>query len=214
MMKLVVYDCEILNVIPPKEGGMPLPGVKFCKGWGDHAGMGISVICAYVWGEGYRVFLEDNMDEFATLAASDSTILAGFNNHSFDDKLIIACLPAVAYAPRATDAGRFPEHRSWDLAREVRRAKGMNPDAPGGGTGGLDGLARANFLDGKKSTANAPLDWQQGRRGKVIDQCLLDVMLTKRLVELALNSNLRDFETGRKLPVNFDVLRAAVDILG
>lgn len=209
-MKLVVYDCEILNVIPNSvTRAIPEAGLKYCGGWGDHAGMGISVICAYVWGQGYRVFLADNLAEFEALAAADSTILVGFNNHSFDDKLICACLPQLALL----DGARIPEHRSWDLAREVRRAKGMNPDAPGRKTGGLDGLARANFLEGKKSTANAPQDWQRGLHGKVIDQCLMDVMLTKRLVELALDYRLRDFETGRKLPLNIDLLKMAVDVV-
>lgn len=200
-MKLIVYDCEILNAIP-QSGQPPLPGINYCKGWGDHAGMGIAVICAYVWGEGYRVFLADNMIEFHELALSKSSLMVGFNNRAFDDKLLKANLPVD-----------LPEDRSWDLLREVRRAKGQNPDAPGGSTGGLNGLARANFLQGKQSTANAPIDWQQGRCGKAIDQCLTDVMLTKKLVELALDSRLRDTETGRKLNMNIDLLKTVVDVV-
>lgn len=202
-MKLVVYDCEILNVIPDSITKLaPEPGINYCKGWGDHAGMGISVICAYVWGDGYRVFLKDNMLEFQQLALAESTIMVGFNNRSFDDKLLAACLPVI-----------LPEHRSWDLLREFRRAKGGNPDAPGSGTGGLNGLALANFLQGKQSTANAPRDWQQGLHGKVIDQCLNDVMLTKKLVELALDYRLRDPATGRKLAMDISLLKMAVDVV-
>jgi hypothetical protein len=200
-MNLVVYDCETQNVIPTK-GEEPLPGIEYAMGWGDHAGMGISCLCAYIWGEGYRVFLQDNFAAFAQLAMQDSTLLIGFNNRAFDEKLLAACLGV-----------HVPEHRSWDLLREVRRAKGANPDAPGGGTGGLDGLSRANFLPGKESTANSPLLWQQGKRGAVIDACLKDVMLTKKLVELALSSRLRCPETGRKLEINIIPLQAAVDAI-
>lgn len=201
-MKLVVYDCEILNVIPNSmTRGAPEEGVKYCKGWGDFEGMGISVICAYVWGEGYRVFLADNLPEFTALAGAESTILVGFNNRAFDDKLVAAHSTFV------------PEHRSWDLLREVRRAKGANPDAPGSGTGGLNGLAIANFLQGKQSTANAPRDWQQGLHGKVIDQCLNDVIITKKLVELALDYRLRDPATGRKLAMDISLLKTTVDVV-
>lgn len=203
-MKLVVYDCEILNVIPDSITKLaPEPGINYCKGWGDHEGMGISVICAYVWGEGYRVFMADNASDFSALAGSDDTILVGFNNKAFDDKLIAAHFKLFT----------VPEHRSWDLLREFRRAKGGNPDAPGSGTGGLNGLALANFLQGKQSTANAPRDWQQGLHGKVIDQCLNDVMLTKKLVELALDYRLRDPATGRKLAMDISLLKMAVDVV-
>lgn len=202
-MKLIVYDCEILNAIPDSITKLaPLEGIKYCQGWGDHAGMGISVVCAYIWGEGYRVFLHDNLSELLALAMMPDNIMVGFNNHAFDDKLIRGQMSGEGLNFAAS---------SWDLAREVRRAKGMNPDAPGGGTGGLDGLARANFLSGKKSTANAPVDWQRGLWGKVIDQCLLDVMLTKRLVELALDYRLRDTESGRKLAIDITALKPAVD---
>lgn len=203
-MRLVVYDCEILNAIPNSlTRGAPEEGIKYCKGWGDHEGMGISVICAYVWGQGYRVFLPDNASSFAELAGAEDTVLAGYNNKAFDDKLIAAHFKLFT----------VPETRSYDLLREVRRALGRNPDAPGHGALALDSLAKANFLPGKASTARAAEDWQHGLHGRVIDQCLHDVILTKKLLELALSNRLRDPETGRKVNVDIDMLKPCVDVV-
>ena len=66
----------------------------------------------------------------------------------------------------------------------------------------LDSLCKANFLPGKsESGASAPLLWQQGYRGRVINYCLNDVIQTKKLVELVLATRLRDHESGRVIPV-------------
>ena len=62
---VLVYDIEIVNAIPDREG-IKKEGVEYCEGWGDHAGMGISVIGAYdALEDRYRVFCEDNGNDFA-----------------------------------------------------------------------------------------------------------------------------------------------------
>jgi hypothetical protein len=50
--------------------------------------------------------------------------------------------------------------------------------------GPLDDIAIAN-LGAQKSMHGelAPVEWQRGNRGAVIDYCLRDVMLTLRLIE-------------------------------
>lgn len=188
-MKLVVYDCEIKNAILSKGAGeIPVPGIQYAQGWGDYLGMGISVICAYVWEAGYRVFLADNFQAFKELAEDPETLLVGFNNRAFDDKLIQAVL-------RVT----LPERRSWDLLRAVRVARGGSPAI---GSPNLDSLCKANFLPGKSgSGALAPVLWQQGRIGQVIDYALNDVIQTKKLIELVIGGRLRDPDSGRVLSV-------------
>lgn len=188
-MKMMVYDAEIINAIPTK-GAAPVPGVSYCQGWGDHVGMGVSVIAAYVWDQGYRIFLADNMHEFRELAESPETLCVGFNNHAFDDVLVRRCLGI-----------NLGEHRSWDLLRAVRVARGQDPGYIAGGPN-LDSLARANFLPGKSGAgAFAPNLWQQGKIGQVIDYALNDCMQTKKLIERVLAGSLRDHESGRTLPV-------------
>lgn len=186
-MKLVIYDAEIKNAIPEK-GVAPLEGVTYCRGWGDHAGMGIAVICAYVWDEGYRVYLEDNLSAFKELVEAPDTLIVGFNNRSFDDQLLEACGIHV------------PTNHSWDLLRAVRVARGMSPSGVSGPS--LHILCQANFLAGKSgSGAFAPILWQRGKHGQVISYCLNDTIQLKKLIELVVVGRLRDPESGRVLNV-------------
>lgn len=186
-MKMMVYDAEIINAIPTK-GAAPVPGVNYCQGWGDHVGMGVSVICAYVWDQGYRIFLADNMHAFRELAESPEILCVGFNNHAFDDPLV-----------RRSLGINLEERRSWDLLRAVRVARGQDPGYIAGGPN-LDSLAKANFLPGKNgSGAFAPHLWQQGKTGAVIDYALNDVIQTKKLIEAVLAGRLRDPDSGRLL---------------
>lgn len=188
-MKLVVYDAEIQNAIPTK-GEPRLDGIRYCESWGDKAGMGIAVIGAYVWEEGYRIFMADNVQAFRELVEHPETRLVGFNNRAFDDLLLQACLGVTV-----------PERRSWDLLRAVRVARGDSPGYFAGGPN-LDKLCKANFLPGKSgSGADAPVLWQRGKVGQVTDYVLNDVSMTVRLVELVLAGRLRDHESGRVLPV-------------
>lgn len=188
-MNLLVYDTEIINAVPDKHLPQAMD-IRYCKGWSDHEGMGVSVICAYLWEVGYRVFLKDNFGEFKDLVADPETLCIGFNNRAFDDLLL----------DRALGIG-ISIHRSWDLLRSVRVARGESPGAVGGIS--LDKLCKANFLPGKSPMAGmaVPMMWQRGQYGAVINHCLNDVMQTKKLVELVLAGRLRDPESGRILPV-------------
>ena len=188
-MRLMIYDAEIRNAIPNRNEPL-LEGITYCQGWGDFAGMGVSVICAYVWDQGYRVFLEDNMEAFIALADHPETVVVGFNNRAFDDRLIEACLGV-----------RVPEVRSYDLLRAVRVARGESPGYAAGGCN-LDSLCKANFLPGKSgSGAFAPILWQKGKHGQVIDYCQNDVRQTVDLIELVMAGRLRDPLSGRVLDV-------------
>lgn len=169
-MDVIVYDIEIQKAIPSREP--PVAGVAYCNGWKDYAGMGIAVLCAtHVTERVPRVFLEDNLTDFA--AWSKGCVLAGHSNRGFDDPILQAM-------------GLWTAQASYDLLRALRAAVGESPDfVPGKTKGGrkVDDLARVNLNGMQKSMdgALAPILWQQGKRGLIIDYCLRDVA-----IELAL----------------------------
>lgn len=50
-MKVLTFDIEIKNKILDK-GEKPEPWYSYCKGWGDHDGMGISFLgCHTSWND-------------------------------------------------------------------------------------------------------------------------------------------------------------------
>lgn len=156
---VLVYDLEIVNAILGRNE-VKKDGIEYCDGWDDHAGMGISVIGAYdALEDRYRVFCEDNGNEFAALC-EEREVLVGHNIVGFDNKVLAA-------AGLEIDKGKC-----YDIMLEC---------AQGGSWSGLglDRLAAANFGGGKSgSGAMAPVNWQRGKVGWVIDYCLEDVRLT------------------------------------
>lgn len=191
-MRLVVYDCEIVNAIPRKNE-TPLEGITYAQSWRDFEQMGISVITAYDVDRGEsRIFLEDNFSAFATLAHDPEVLLCGFNNRQFDDHLV------------ATVGIYIPPKRSWDLLREIWISQELNPDvftySTHGGYG-LEAVARHNLGEGKSGNgAFAPVLWQRGKRGEVIDYCMRDTMLTFRIAQRAIQGTLLNPKTN--LPLN------------
>lgn len=178
-MSLVIYDIEIEKAIPDPKVAR-LAHIEYCQGWGDHKGMGIACICAYVWGEGYRVFLHDNIVDFLAIADSADNMLIDFGGRSFDRKLLL------------TWGVDVPDARHFDFMREAG-----------------DQLSMAKWCDANNLApksmdgAQAPIAWQEGHRGRVIDYCLGDVIRLKKLVEAALAGKLRS-------PVNFRLMQMDV----
>lgn len=174
----IVYDVEIIKAIPNKKDPK-IEGIEYCEGWGDHKGMGISVICAYDYVERrFRAFCKDNFDEFQTLVDASDWV-AGFNIINFDNKVCAANGIAV------------PEGKSYDILRAIWKAAGLDPTIFNSKTHGgfsLDAVADLNL--GRKKTGHgalAPIEWQQGKYGSVIDYCLEDVRLEARLLNQILN---------------------------
>jgi hypothetical protein len=197
MIKALIYDCEIIRAIPDRNEP-PIPGIEYCKGWGDHANMGVSVIGAYDYAaDRYRVFSKDNFEEFGALARS-SDLLVGFNNIGFDDKLIAAS--NIFFDQNLLDFIVVPR---YDILSETWVAAGLKPTWGGGAYGGysLDAICKATLGEAKTGNgAMAPIWWQRGEIGKVIDYCLQDIKLTKRLFDLALNDvPIRNPKTGGML---------------
>lgn len=175
---MIIYDCEIIKAICGKNEER-LQGIKYCDGWSDHAGMGISVICVYDYATGrYRVFCADNFDEFQELV-NKTDMVVGFNSIGFDNKLC------------AANGLNIPAEKTYDLLAEIWAGAGLTKTFKfQTHTGfGLEACCEANF--GLKKTGNgatAPVDWQRGKIGKVIDYCLNDIFLTKMLLDLVISN--------------------------
>jgi len=171
---MIIYDIEIIKAIPDKRG-VAHAGIEYCAGWHDHTNMGISVVGVYDYREDrYRVFLQDNMEEFFHLCDARDT-LVGFNNIAFDNAVI------NAHGPRLTEEKKF-----YDILIEVWAAVGLGPkfEYPSHIGFGLDACCHINFGTNKTGDgALAPVLWQRGEHGKVIDYCLNDVRLTKQLLD-------------------------------
>lgn len=173
--KLIIYDCEIVKAIPPGKDSERLAGIEYAGGWRDFLNLGISVICAYDYREDrYRVFCADNFQEFQKLVDSANVIIS-FNGLAFDNRLCEA------------NGLNVPGEKSYDLLVEVWAATGLGQEYqyPSHSGFGLDACVKANFLNEAKSGhgASAPVQWQRGEIGAVIDYCLQDVRLTKLLID-------------------------------
>lgn len=178
----LIYDIEIIKAVPDKK--MPkIEGLEYCAGWHDHANMGISVIGAYDYAENrYRVFCKDNFDEFAKLLAVRRPLVT-FNGLNFDNRVIDAVMKI----------GYEPDEGDYDILVEMWRAAGLGPQFkfPTHVGFSLDAVCKVNFGTEKSgSGGKAPIDWQAGRIGTVIDYCLNDVKLTKQLYDIILMTGL------------------------
>jgi len=173
---VIIYDIEIKKAILGKNDE-PQPGVRYCEGWHDLAGMGISCVCCYDFRENrYRVFMEDNIQDFALLVESRDVIV-GFNNIGFDNKVLAYAINGLITVEQTLE---WLNDKSYDILAEILAA--------GGGWCSLDAMVRANGL-AKGKTGNgamAPVWYQAGRIGKLVDYCLADVWLTQKLMDLIL----------------------------
>jgi hypothetical protein len=190
---MLVFDGEIKKAILRK-GENQIPGIEYCEGWKDFVGMGISVIAVYDFiGMKYRVFLEDNLSELKKLI-EDRAFVIGFNNESFDNKLLVA---------HGID---IPEEKSFDLLKAIREATGTFKGL------GLGAICEANFTTSKNGDgAFAPILWQQKQYGKVIDYCLNDVNMTlnilNRIMEIGYLIDPRDEDNIITVDLPIDIKR-------
>jgi hypothetical protein len=170
---MIVLDAEIKKGILGR-GDVPMEGIEYCGGWRDFPGMGVSVVCTYqIETRLTRVFLEEDFEELQVYLASDHT--GGFNTRRFD-------LPLLEHHGIAVDPALH-----FDALEKIWIALGLDPDRFNPRTHGgwsLDNIMQATFnLSKSGHGAMAPVWWQQGRRGKVIDYCARDVWLEGKLIE-------------------------------
>lgn len=192
-MAPLCYDIEVVRAIPDRHT-LPIVGIEYAASWTDFANMGIACICAYDYVEQrYRVFTEGRYGDFLLLAQRRSP-LVGFNNVNFDNRVIAAVLGGGGSC--------FTPGVSYDLLLEIWAANGLGPVfTPATHDGfGLDAVASANDLGRKAGNgALAPVWWQQGEYGRVIDYCLQDINLTRKLFDLAVENKVKDPKTGQIL---------------
>jgi len=174
---IIIYDLEILKAIPDRKEE-PEVGIEYCEGWKDHANMGITVLGVYDYLEDrYRVFLDDNKEEFAKLLDSRGPLCVGFNSIPFDNAVL------------TNTPGWAVPIRCYDLLKEIwaslKLQSAFNVGIHGGL--GLEAMCEANF--GTKKSGNgalAPILWQRKQFGNVISYCLNDCSLTKQLMDRVL----------------------------
>lgn len=181
---MIILDVEILKAIPPKPYKIRDPGIDYCGGWRDFANMGVTVACTYeIETHLSRVFLEENLLDLHNYLAGKAT--SGFNTRRFD-------LPLLAEHGVTVDQAQH-----YDILEQIWIAQGLDPDhfvyATHGGWS-LDAVCEVT-LGCKKSGngAMAPIWWQKGQHGRVIDYCLRDVWLEgtllRHIVEVGTVSN-------------------------
>jgi hypothetical protein len=95
--------------------------------------------------------------------------LIGFNSVGFDNN-VLSCF------------GTLPEGKDYyDILQEIYRTVGKRFKGSG-----LDAICTLNGLGSKSGNgALAPVQWQRGQIGSVIDYCLRDVRLTRDLFVLS-----------------------------
>ncbi len=201
--RVLILDCEIENAIP-SPGEQPYPEIRYCKGWKDFDNMGLAVTCAFDSQTGPRIFLKDNAAALQQ-ALDQADLVIGHNIKAFDANLLRANSHAV------------PDEKLFDTLEQCWLAAGLAPAWKGPKTHGgfsLDALAHANLGQGKSGHgALAPVDWQNGRIGSVIDYCMRDVWLTYKLIEhIVVYDSLTDPRDTRK-KLQFNLPRETLNLL-
>lgn len=172
---MIIIDVEIEKAIPPRNHLEPcLPDIEYCEGWRDFKGMGITCVCTYDLRTNLsRAFLRENMQELPAYLAGEAT--AGFNTRRFD-------MPLLAEHGVTVDG-----ERHYDILESIWIALGLDPDnfVPRTHGGWSLDVVCYHTLGHRKSGdgASAPIWWQRGLRGRVVDYCLRDVWLEARLLQ-------------------------------
>lgn len=157
----LIYDVETACPVH-NEGEEILQGITYAKGWGDFRGMGIACVCVLdLMEQRFRVFDGRSLHLFQKLVRERETVV-GWNNQTFDDRLLAAHGITIG-----TD-------KSFDLMLTYpHRVKLIDAAA-------ANGVTISKSIPG----ALAPVYWQQGRYGEVIDYCLGDVLITYQLYKV------------------------------
>jgi hypothetical protein len=168
-----IIDVEIKKGILGRNDA-PMDGIEYCAGWRDFPNMGISVACTFdLETRLTRVFLEEDFEELREYVGTGQT--GGFNTRGFD-------LPLLAHHKIFVD-----ESKHYDALWNIWKALGLDPTQFNFRTHGgwsLDNIMQSTFgLSKSGNGAMAPVWWQLGKRGKVIDYCARDVWLEGQLIE-------------------------------
>jgi hypothetical protein len=160
-----VFDLEIANPILNK-GYDPIPGINYCGGWGDHRGMGISVItvCRPDNSE-TQVFEGTNLYPFCLLLAK-ADLMIGYNSRFFDAKVL------------AAKGIYIQERRHLDFLHEIK--KSIRRAAPKGYK--LEDVSlRCGGPRKSEDGALIPVLWQEGEVDRVVKCCINDIKGTSAI---------------------------------
>ncbi len=197
-MNAIIYDIEIKGCIPDKRNGSldevnPVTGqpYEYCGGWTDFRGMGIATLCAWDCLTNMPlVFDESTIGEFGELV-NRRQIVSGFNVVKFDNQICKAF------------GVEIPNWKTFDIYREALIGNGIDPEQPTRGGRNMNEFARVNFGGAKTANgADAPKMFQRGEMMKLINYCLSDVMIERRLFMRAIEGTLIDPVTGNVLALN------------
>jgi hypothetical protein len=191
---VLIYDCEIVKCIPPKNGRLD-PTLEYCSGWNDFKNMKISVFG--FWSsiqdvdDGYGYVLPDalseqNFKDYVTSIFARHAAVVGFKSKRFDDNLL--------------RASGIPAKTTFDLHDEMLTAAHGRAWCPKGFKYGLDVIGSVNGIGGKVDSGElSPVLWQRGELTRVIDGNRRDLELTRKILGLGLTGHLVDPNTGKKL---------------
>ncbi len=165
-------------------------------GSSDPAALDLSVVCIYdSETDEYRHFLQENLHELWGILERADTLI-GFNSEHFDIPLL-----------NKYYQGDLSRLKSVDLLKAVHESLGRRIK--------LDIIAEATL--GEKKSGNgleAIRWWRDGDRQKVIDYCIQDVKVTKKLYDYALEHGklkYKDLGKIREIPIDTSAWRERED---
>jgi hypothetical protein len=202
--KLLIYDLEICNAIPPKNDADRLPDIKYCQGWDDFQNMGISAISWCVLDRaslqtiesGVSGFTRRIIEEFRDRQLDPDIKIGGFNSWKFDDNLMQAhglflksdfdILDLILLAAGVIGTSYWNEGKSYSLAS----------------------IAHANGVEKTGAGENAPILYQKGRISELMMYCLNDSIVEADILRLLIKGQLIDPNTGSvlDLPGKLEIL--------
>jgi hypothetical protein len=173
---MIVFDVEIKKAILGRNE-TPIAGVEYCEGWRDFANMGVACVCTFDTDTYLARAFTDDLSALRDYLGAKET--GGFNTRRFDIPLL------------AAHGVQIDVDNHYDALEQIWFKCGFDPDrfvpATHGGWG-LDAVMNATFgLNKTGHGAAAPVWWQRGEYGRVIDYCLNDAWLEAKLIMHMLN---------------------------
>lgn len=159
---IVVFDLETSR-----------PVEQCSNGWKSLDEMGISVGCAFDYRENrFRIFMKDNLQSLVDRLNEPGTTIVAFNHVSFDNQLLRAC----GYNLKPDEA--LINYDMLQISREGARGSQFSKGFK------LDDHLRVLSLPMKTGAgAMAPILFQEGKLGELVDYCVQDVSAEKSLFE-------------------------------
>ncbi len=194
---MIVFDVEIKKGILGKNE-TPLEGIEYCGGWRDFENMGVACVCTFDTETHLaRAFTEEHLVECGLYLMTAPT--GGFNTKRFD-------VPLLAVHGVAIDVASH-----YDALEQIWLKLGLDADQFSSlhASWGLDAVMQATFGLAKTGHgAMAPIWWQRGDHGRVIDYCLNDAWLEAKLITHMIGGGIVYAEG--KQPLRFESKRPTV----